>query len=67
MSSRPMLPQRFLDLLEQTEADRLEDISVRNTANRVLESENFTETLCEKLMPHLDEIDANANRIVSEG
>jgi predicted transcriptional regulator len=58
---------RFLDLLEVTEENRLEDISVRNSASRALESENFTEQLCEKLFPYLEMIEKNVSKIVTEG
>jgi hypothetical protein len=43
----------------------VEDLTVRNHVAAVLESENYTEQLCEKLEAHCQAIKAEVSRIVS--
>lgn len=45
----------------------LEDVTVRTQAARILETENFTEAVFEKLANHSQAIDSAVHRIMSEG
>ena len=51
----------------EMDLDKLEDVTVRTHAARVLESENFTNQLCEKVVEYVTAIDRSVDRIVNEG
>lgn len=44
----------------------VEDVTVRNSAAQVLESEVYTDQLCEKIQHYCDAIDRDVARIVAE-
>jgi len=48
-------------------ASDVEDVSVRNLASRVLETEVFTDQISEELAEYCSAIDRSASRIVDEG
>jgi len=60
---------RRLTRMSKTDVDldKLEDVTVRTHAARVLESENFTNQLYERLAGYVTAIDDSATRIVNEG
>lgn len=47
--------------------DKVEDVTVRTHAARVLESENFANQLYEKVVEYVTAIDSSVSRIVNEG
>jgi hypothetical protein len=52
---------------EPPDVRALEDVTVRTQAARILETENFTESLFEKLTEYTRAIDEAVNKITSEG
>jgi len=46
-------------------ATDVQDVTVRNHSSSALESEKYTDTLCEKLEEHCNAIDSDVSRIVA--
>jgi hypothetical protein len=52
---------------EPPDVRTLEDVTVRTQASRILESEQFTESVFDKLSQYCQAIDAAVGKITSEG
>ena len=52
--------------LEENALDDVRDVTVRNRASELLESEKFTGELCERAEKYFAAIDASVNRILEE-
>ncbi|MDA0833572.1 MAG: hypothetical protein O2955_01005 [Planctomycetota bacterium] len=58
--------RRLVDI-KITEIDKVDDITIRNQATALTESDHYTESMVEKLSRVLNSIDEATSRLVNEG